>query len=447
MKKIERTKGRKSKIMEENKVQKTAETRITLHTHTYTYILNNKKTREKFNFRKQQFRQAGITLVALVVTVIVLLILAGVTISLALGGNGILDRTQYASNMYANATKNEIALFENIEQISDKLTGTLTESQIMAINQNTNLQEINYKPAEINEIITIPGENNGGIADQEFSQANLGTQSLKWYVLSADENGVNLVSEPTSKAIQFCDAGGYDNCLYYLKQIVKKLFINENKFGITPDRVHALNLSDIKKATEGKNGQNYNWDETFIKNASYYGSGTNTYNEGKIGKKTYTTVNLKYPKIYGTSEEDILIDNSMYDEDVPEDYKPIKDDLAGSTSPTASKQTVNYTYLSYHNARDAMINNLGIFGSSDIGKELFKENGKNYYLASRSIYSDSSNRTNFFLNNVSSGCLSNYHALCLGQGGNNRITCYLRCVVSISGARINISNDGTVTLK
>ena len=56
---------------------------------------------------KQNLQQAGITLVALVVTIIVLLILAGVTISLALGDNGIIGKAQEASNMYANATKDE----------------------------------------------------------------------------------------------------------------------------------------------------------------------------------------------------------------------------------------------------------------------------------------------------------------------------------------------------
>ncbi|MBR3324716.1 MAG: hypothetical protein IKG14_01535 [Clostridia bacterium] len=52
-------------------------------------------------------KQAGITLVALVVTIITLLILAGVTINLALGGNGILEKATYASNTWANVTKTE----------------------------------------------------------------------------------------------------------------------------------------------------------------------------------------------------------------------------------------------------------------------------------------------------------------------------------------------------
>ena len=49
------------------------------HTHTHTDNLVNKK---------------GITLVALVVTIVVLLILAGVSINLVLGQNGLITQTQ-----------------------------------------------------------------------------------------------------------------------------------------------------------------------------------------------------------------------------------------------------------------------------------------------------------------------------------------------------------------
>lgn len=52
--------------------------------------------------------QKGITLVALVITIIVLLILAGITISLTLGENGIINRAKEAGNTYKNAQENEM---------------------------------------------------------------------------------------------------------------------------------------------------------------------------------------------------------------------------------------------------------------------------------------------------------------------------------------------------
>ena len=52
-------------------------------------------------------KERGITLVALVVTIIVLLILAGVAISLTIGNNGLFQRTQNAANTWRNAETNE----------------------------------------------------------------------------------------------------------------------------------------------------------------------------------------------------------------------------------------------------------------------------------------------------------------------------------------------------
>ena len=51
--------------------------------------------------------QKGITLVALVVTIIVLIILAGVSIALVLGDNGIVTKTKEGANQYKQAAANE----------------------------------------------------------------------------------------------------------------------------------------------------------------------------------------------------------------------------------------------------------------------------------------------------------------------------------------------------
>lgn len=52
-------------------------------------------------------KEKGITLVALVVTIIVLLILAGVTISLTVNQGGLFDRARTSGNTYRNAATNE----------------------------------------------------------------------------------------------------------------------------------------------------------------------------------------------------------------------------------------------------------------------------------------------------------------------------------------------------
>ncbi len=52
-------------------------------------------------------KERGITLVALVVTIIVLLILAGVAISLTVGNNGLFSRAKNAANTWREAETNE----------------------------------------------------------------------------------------------------------------------------------------------------------------------------------------------------------------------------------------------------------------------------------------------------------------------------------------------------
>ena len=60
--------------------------------------------------KKKMTGQKGITLVALVVTIVVLLILAGVTINLVIGQNGLINRAKEAAQKTKNATESEMQL-------------------------------------------------------------------------------------------------------------------------------------------------------------------------------------------------------------------------------------------------------------------------------------------------------------------------------------------------
>ena len=61
----------------------------------------------------------GITLVALVVTIIIILILAGVAISFTIGDNGIFRKAQDAAKVYENAQNNEMISLEEISNYID----------------------------------------------------------------------------------------------------------------------------------------------------------------------------------------------------------------------------------------------------------------------------------------------------------------------------------------
>ena len=65
--------------------------------------------------KKQRRKEKGITLVALVVTIIVLIILAGVTLNIVLDNDGIIGKAKEGAKEYENAQKEEQELLGEIE--------------------------------------------------------------------------------------------------------------------------------------------------------------------------------------------------------------------------------------------------------------------------------------------------------------------------------------------
>ena len=118
----------------------------------------NKKEKIK-EFKKQV---KGITLVALVVTIIVLLILAGVAISLTIGSNGIFTRAQNAVKVYEEASRDE-------EEESNKAVNFLDD--YMNKDDETNPEYFAY--TESNEELTITG-----LSDIGKAELNNGTTSF-----------------------------------------------------------------------------------------------------------------------------------------------------------------------------------------------------------------------------------------------------------------------------
>ena len=66
-------------------------------------------------------QQKGITLVALVITIIVLLILAGVTISLTLREGGIFGKAQTAAKNWKDAEETELTGMNTFENTTDRV--------------------------------------------------------------------------------------------------------------------------------------------------------------------------------------------------------------------------------------------------------------------------------------------------------------------------------------
>ena len=74
--------------------------------------------------KKEKTNSEGITLIALVITIIVLLILAGVTINLTLGENGIFRTAEMAGKNYTQAQEQELAGLAGFEnEINNAIAG------------------------------------------------------------------------------------------------------------------------------------------------------------------------------------------------------------------------------------------------------------------------------------------------------------------------------------
>ena len=61
----------------------------------------------------------AITLIALIITIIILLILAGVSLSMVLGENGLINKAQSSVNKYKESSENEQKLLNSIENYMD----------------------------------------------------------------------------------------------------------------------------------------------------------------------------------------------------------------------------------------------------------------------------------------------------------------------------------------
>ena len=213
-------------------------------------IKNTKKTSlNKANFRNKN----AITLIALVVTIVVLLILAGVTISLLLDENGIIAKSKDARNANrAGTIRDEISLWEADKVASEngagshesmdafltrlKTRGLINDEDIQKIKDTRELQvgkEIIKFPSDAKTLVQAfnDGEiqvgdylnyndyvdetktcttatNENGWADQKYTA----TKNTYWQVLGLDETGerLMLISQSPIKKEMKTDATAKD---------------------------------------------------------------------------------------------------------------------------------------------------------------------------------------------------------------------------------------------
>ena len=284
----------------------------------------------------------GITLVALVVTIVVLLILAGISLNLVLGENGIITRAQEARDKTAQAKVNTE---KAINALTDEMEAYVKENEGGSGNNGGNNggtpadlskynigDEVAYTYDVVSGGYSLTAAQSGRSSDQTVAQSST---TLKWKIINKDESKgtIDIVSaEPTSNSVYFEGALGYNNGVYLINDICEKLYSNTAK-GI---KARSINLEDMEKHLT---------DAGFTARNAY--SNSVTYGT----PKTYTS-NKQYPKLYASQIGAGITSTSVTKPDIVKTIDPYKESSKGYTTPTAetsdtagdSGLTVTQTY-------------------------------------------------------------------------------------------------------
>ena len=178
---------------------------------------------------KAEIREKGITLVALVITIIVLLILAGITINSVIGSKGILNNAKKATNAY-----NKSATEEN--EVLDYYANEMEKASIGKGSSESN--PITYTDTN-GKTQTLA---KGTAAGTKVGTTVVDGQTLDWYLFDVSDDGKTayLVSTPTywvpdvtkvvSGAYTPKLVSSYDSNTYAMRQAIQKLANGTNSY-------------------------------------------------------------------------------------------------------------------------------------------------------------------------------------------------------------------------
>ena len=281
----------------------------------------------------------GITLVALVVTIVVLLILAGVSINLVLGNNGIIAKAKDAETKSAEASQNDL---KGMNALTEEMNNALGEKPKVDLSKYKIGDSVNYTYDPAGSY-SLSSTYSGCSRNQTIAQ----TTGLTWKVLNVDKENdtVDIIStNPTSSTVIFANILGYNNGPYLMNEICKAQYSNKT-LGVN---ARSINLLDMEKHLTA--------DGITARNAYQYDSSTAKYGT----TKTYPS-NTKYPSLYANqkgagpniteaeaskkiTQPDTTKGNDPYEESKPIVPKGTTEPTNDSTYGTGNPLTVTQTY-------------------------------------------------------------------------------------------------------
>ena len=351
----------------------------------------------------------GITLVALVITIIILLILAGITIS-SLTNTGLFAKAKEARDKTQNAAENQAkTLNEYEDELNKYISGTTGEKAEKLADKVKVGDYVSYIPDTVSNTDTKYTTLISNLETYSGSTANttstLTQENLKWRVLDIQNGQVRLISEtPTTSKIELYGYNGYNNAVKLLDDTCSTLY-NNSKLA---SKVQNLKIEDITK---------YMPTQPTEDTTPY--SPTNKYYPEILLKEKGQTVN-------GTAGREL---------DVSEQTEYINQ----TTKPQVSSWTLKKTYWSQ------TMNNTDSFTDSKYYK-LFINNVSNYstyWMSSRCIdaYSD---LAGFNVHIVGNGNINTEpNSLCNSLGSERSCAYAFRPVITLNSNVQAISGDGT----
>lgn len=132
-------------------------------------------------------KESGITLISLVITIVILIILAGVGINLAIGNNGIFNKAKYSKEIYMNEQETEK---KEINELSIEIEDEV-ESGIISFKEVKNYKMLYDGSAKTQEEREATSITNGWVDVTANCTSQYGSGSEK---VTKKENAINLES-------------------------------------------------------------------------------------------------------------------------------------------------------------------------------------------------------------------------------------------------------------
>ena len=313
----------------------------------------------------------GITLVALVITIIILLILATISIQ-SLTNTGLFEKAKEAKEKTQAAEINQAKTLNEYEDELNKYVSGMAPTQKLADKVKVG-DYVTYTPDTLdNNAVSTLKTNLNTYSGQSDSTINpeIKRDDLKWRVLDVQNGQVRLISEtPTTSKIELYGYNGYNNAVKLIDDACSTLYTNKQ----LASTVQNLKIEDITK---------------YMKT------------QPTLDTSTYSPTNKYYPEILLKEKGQIVNGTAGTELDLSEQ----KEFINQTTKPQVNSWTLKNTYWKQS------MNNTDSFTD---GKyyELFINNGSNYsiYWMSSRCVNVSSDFTIFNVYYVNSGSVDAYY--------------------------------------